>query len=332
MTEGLPTEQEIMAQWRGDPDAPLVSICCITYNHAPYIRDALEGFLRQRTDFPFEIIVHDDASTDETVAIIREYIARYPRLFVPIFQSENQFSRGRKPSALIFGQARGAFMALCEGDDYWTDPEKLSRQVAVLRDRPDIDLCSHGVDSDGTVSPQIRTSLSEDPLQDYGIYEVISKSHALTSTASVMVRRQPALRFAEYVSTRPALPFGDVYLKFFGALRGGAVFINRRMAFYRRQSVGSWSARRRADFEMLLRDSEALMRSYAELDRLSEQRRTSMFDAEIRHRLHHIAKARRVPFRRRWGFLWRNRDLVPISAVLRFYGTLLLAARPGGGR
>ena len=278
MTPDLPTEQDIMATWRGDPERPEVSICCITYNHAPYIRDALEGFLRQRTDFPFEIIVHDDVSTDDTVAIVREYMARYPRLFVPMFQSENQFSQGRKPSALTFGKARGDFMALCEGDDWWTDPGKLQQQVGVLMDRPDVDLCSHGVESDGRVATEIWTSLSEDVLQDYGLREVISKSYALTSTATVMIRRDAAMRFADYVKTRTGLPFGDVYLKFFGTLRGGAVFINRPMAFYRRHSVGSWSARRKADFEMLLRDSEALMRSYAELDGLSEGRISGVFD------------------------------------------------------
>lgn len=332
MTPDLPTEQDIMATWRGDPERPEVSICCITYNHAPYIRDALEGFLRQRTDFPFEIIVHDDASTDDTVAIVREYMARYPRLFVPIFQIENQFSQGRKPSALVFRQARGDFMALCEGDDYWIDPDKLRRQVRVLRDRPDVDLCSHGVESDGSVASQVKTSLSDALLQDYGLREVISKSHALTSTATVMIRRDAAMRFADYVATRPGLPFGDVYLKFLGTLRGGAVFINRPMAFYRRRSVGSWSARRKADFEMLLRDSEALMRSYSELDGLSEGRIRGVFDAEIRNRLHHIAKARRVPFRRRAGFLWCQRDLVSAPALLRALATLLrTAARPGAG-
>ena len=101
---------------------PLVSICCLTYNHAPYIRDAIEGFLMQKTNFPVEILIHDDASTDGTADIIREYETRYPDIIKPIYQTENQYSKGVKISREYqFSRARGKYIALCEGDDYWTD-------------------------------------------------------------------------------------------------------------------------------------------------------------------------------------------------------------------
>jgi len=101
---------------------PLVSICCLTYNHAPYIRDAIEGFLMQKTNFPVEILIHDDASTDGTADIIREYETRYPDIIKPIYQTENQYSKGVKISwEYQFSRARGKYIALCEGDDYWTD-------------------------------------------------------------------------------------------------------------------------------------------------------------------------------------------------------------------
>ena len=102
---------------------PTVSICCITYNHAPYIRSALDGFLMQETDFAYEILIHDDASTDGTADIIREYTARYPDIIKPILREENQYSKGISNISIFnFPRARGEFIAMCEGDDYWTDP------------------------------------------------------------------------------------------------------------------------------------------------------------------------------------------------------------------
>jgi len=126
----LKAENQIMANWKGDPSQPLVSICCITYNHENYIEDALEGFLIQETDFPFEILINDDASTDKTADIIREYEAKYPKLIKPIYQTENQFSQGISPNwKFNFPRARGKYIALCEGDDYWISTNKLQKQV-----------------------------------------------------------------------------------------------------------------------------------------------------------------------------------------------------------
>jgi len=121
---------------------PLVSICCLTYNHGVYIRDAIEGFLIQKTTFPFEILIHDDASIDNTAQIIREYELQYPHLIFPIYQKENQYSKGRRLT-LRFNvtRARGKYIALCEGDDYWTDPYKLQKQVDFLETNPEYGLC-----------------------------------------------------------------------------------------------------------------------------------------------------------------------------------------------
>ncbi|MDX9750452.1 MAG: glycosyltransferase [Flavobacteriales bacterium] len=115
---------------------PLVSIVCITFNHAAFIRRALDGFVAQRSDFPFEVIVHDDASSDATAAIVREYAERHPEMIVPVLQTENQYSQGRKPWAICFPMARGQYIALCEGDDHWTDPLKLQKQVDALEADP----------------------------------------------------------------------------------------------------------------------------------------------------------------------------------------------------
>lgn len=124
------TEQK----WESDI-LPAVSVSCITYNHSAYIRDAIESFLMQKTTFPVEILIHDDASTDGTADIIREYEAKYPNIIKPIYQTENQYSRGIRISATFnYPRAKGKYIAICEGDDYWIDPYKLQKQVSFLEE------------------------------------------------------------------------------------------------------------------------------------------------------------------------------------------------------
>jgi len=122
----------------------LVSVCCLTYNHEEYLRDTLEGFLMQRTDFPFEILINDDASTDATAAIVREYAEKYPELIRPFYQKVNLYSQGKDLCLeVLYPNARGKYIALCEGDDYWTDPDKLQMQVDFLEAHPEYSACVH---------------------------------------------------------------------------------------------------------------------------------------------------------------------------------------------
>ena len=122
----------------------LVSICCLTYNHEDYLRDTLEGFLMQKVNFPIEILINDDASTDSTSEIVREYADKYPELIRPFYQPVNLYSQGKDLCLeVLYPQARGKYIALCEGDDYWTDPMKLQRQVDFLEAHPEYSACVH---------------------------------------------------------------------------------------------------------------------------------------------------------------------------------------------
>ena len=124
---------------------PVVSISCITYNHVNFIRQCLEGFLKQKTDFRFEVLIHDDASTDGTEDIIRQYEAKYPQIIKPLYEKENQWQKGRIGSEIFnFPRAKGKYIALCEGDDYWTDPYKLQKQVDFLEANQEYNLCVSG--------------------------------------------------------------------------------------------------------------------------------------------------------------------------------------------
>src|SRR5690554_3621011 len=134
LPDTLRTEDEIIATWKGDISKPLVSVRCITYNHAPYIEDAIKGFLIQETDFPIEVWIHDDASTDGTREIVESYQEKYPRIIKTILQDENQYSKGVKPAHILADKCVGEFIALCEGDDFWIRKDKLQIQTELLLD------------------------------------------------------------------------------------------------------------------------------------------------------------------------------------------------------
>lgn len=131
-TVQLRNEEEIIASWN-DKEKIVVSVICAAYNHELYIEDAITGFLMQETDFAFEVIIHDDASTDKTASIIKHYQELYPNIIKPIYQTENQYSKGNF-RIVPFAEkvAKGKYIARCEGDDYWLDKHKLKIQVAFL--------------------------------------------------------------------------------------------------------------------------------------------------------------------------------------------------------
>ena len=127
-------------------EKPIVSICCITFNHARYIRACLDGFIMQKTNFSFEVLINDDCSTDGTIDILKEYSERYPNIIKPIFHDENQYSKGirRILATFVYPKVKGKYVALCEGDDYRTDPLKLQKEVDFLESNPDYGLVYTG--------------------------------------------------------------------------------------------------------------------------------------------------------------------------------------------
>lgn len=131
---------------------PIVSICCMAFNHAPFIRKCLDGFLMQepptgvdKDEIWYEILIHDDCSTDGTDAIIREYTEKYPDKIFPLYETENQYRKGKVIDAYNYDRAKGRYIAVCEGDDYWTDPKKLQKQVDWMDAHPEYSVCFHRV-------------------------------------------------------------------------------------------------------------------------------------------------------------------------------------------
>ena len=151
----LPEQAQVCAGW-GDQPTPRVSIICLTFNHVAYLEDTLRGLLLQRTDFPFEILVFDDASTDGTSDIVRRYAAEYPAIIRAFIRPENTYSQGIMPRIFNVEEARGDYLAVCEGDDFWTDPNKLQVQFDFLEAHKDVVICGHDaltIDHNGAVGP-----------------------------------------------------------------------------------------------------------------------------------------------------------------------------------
>ena len=217
---------------------PLVSINCMTYNHKAFIRQCLDGFMMQKCSFDFEVLIHDDASTDGTQDIIREYEVKYPDIIKPIYQKENQYSKGIDPSLKYNApRIKGKYIALCEGDDYWTDPYKLQKQVDFLESHPDYVMCSHRFNQ----YIQDKNLLEEEKDltfqgADYDLKNLIGGKW-LTQTLTVMYRRG-ALDLKEYESYGMSM---DIIL-FYALLKNGKGYcFPDIMATYRLHGGGVWS-------------------------------------------------------------------------------------------
>lgn len=225
---------------------PLVSISCITYNHELYIRDCLEGMLMQQCDFDFEILIHDDASTDNTQEIIKEYQEKYPDIIKPIFQTENQYSKGSRGfnATYNFPRVAGRYIALCEGDDYWTDPLKLQKQVNYLESHPNVVLCAHEVnrvndqgelvDSDEAVKIFDSAITLKESIK-YSSLEMLGKSFSPLS----MVFKKVNLNYSEALLFAP---YGDVVLIALLSQHGSAVKLNFVGGNYRMHPGGVYSS------------------------------------------------------------------------------------------
>jgi len=235
----LRTEADIMASWECSSEKPLVSICCITYNQESYIEDALEGFLMQETDFPFEILVNDDKSTDKTSKIICDYTDQYPRIVKPIYQQANQFSKGVRVNPVFnFSRALGDYIAICEGDDYWISSRKLKLQVDELRKHPDINMVFHPAKQSFAEKVGRETCNYGNKKKIFSLSQVIRGDGGFSPSCSLMFRTKAVTDLPKWFYEAP---IGDLYLQIFGSVRGGALYLPQTMSIYRVNSIGSWS-------------------------------------------------------------------------------------------
>lgn len=239
---------------------PLASICCITYNHASYIQDAIDSFLMQETRFPFEILVHDDASTDGTTEIILDYAKKYPDIIKPIIQTKNQYAKcGLINPRFVFPKAKGKYIALCEGDDYWTDTTKLQKQVSFLEDNPEYVITytdSQPFNENGKLDIDFGASRRDLKAED--LIKATSL-HTLTTCFRNIIGEIPA----DLLSAR----YGDLVMwSLLGAHGKGKYLAGIKPAAYRIHDGGVHSKKtRKQQNEMALITSNALFSYYTRL-------------------------------------------------------------------
>ncbi len=241
-----------------------MSVYCLAYNHEKYIRKTLEGFVNQITDFKFEVIVHDDASTDHTPDIIKKYADEYPDIIKPIFQKENQFSKGVKINAkYIYPKMQGKYIASCEGDDYWIDPQKLQKQFCAMETHPECSLSTHKVlccNEDGTPNTEVI------PEKCYHLKgSRVIKEEELAEC--YWIRGAYPFHTSSYFYRRKIIDVDLDYPRDIGTLRkclikGLVYYIDEPMSIRRLWSIGNWNSTIRSKgtqgwYKLMLQDNDA---------------------------------------------------------------------------
>ncbi|RCW27027.1 glycosyltransferase [Marinilabilia salmonicolor] len=219
-------------------ETPLVSVCMITYNHEPYIAEAIEGVLMQKADFPFKLIIGEDHSTDNTRAICEDYAAKYPNIIELLPRKE--YNLGMMPNFIrTLNACTGKYIALCEGDDYWTDFLKLQNQISFLEKNSPYSICHHRYRIISTNTNSIET-LSPLMSEDSNLIGLLS-DHKI-GTLSCVFRNN--LKNYNWLKE---FPIGDFPLHLFNSINGKIKYFSANMATYRIHENGNWNNKNKID-------------------------------------------------------------------------------------
>lgn len=229
-----------------------LTICCFTYNHENYIKNTLDSFLSQETKYSYEILIHDDASTDNTQAIIRDYLDKYPDKIKAVLQEVNQYSQGISPELLLLKKAQGKYISLCEGDDCFINDHKIEMQLDYLESNPDCTFCFTNAIIENQVNMEQRQFIpySEADKQFYqpGNKKVtLDNCHEMSFifTASFVfpianIQKMPQ-SYLEYC------PTGDLKLRLYCVSLGYGYFIDEATTLYRENVPGSMMSKWRKE-------------------------------------------------------------------------------------
>ncbi|MBQ3041416.1 MAG: glycosyltransferase [Clostridia bacterium] len=240
-----------------------VSVICLVYNHEPYLRKCLDGFVNQKCNFEYEVLIHDDASTDNSASIIREYEEKYPNIIKPIYQTENQMSKGVKiSSTYIYPIAKGEYIAWCEGDDYWTSEDKLQRQVDFLDEHPEYIACIHKYDVINRKGEKVD-KITFGYYENEGVYTLddFQKYEMPGQLATYVCRNIFTSNLEKYLCFEKAKLPGDMKITLFLLLYGDIWRLDEKHSVYRHvseQGGNSWSSRILGDKKRIHRFWNAL--------------------------------------------------------------------------
>ncbi len=219
-------------------EQPKVIVWCLTYNQKDFIRDALDGFVMQKTSFPFEVVVHDDASTDGTTDIVVDYAQKFPDIITPMVEQENQWQKGGLKHIIDImndKHRRAQYIAFCEGDDYWTDPQKLQRQVDFLDSHPDYSMCFHSAKKKYETDAKAWIDCEHIQDKDYDATDVFV--NWTVPTASVLCRKE-AMDFYANLKHPERIQNYDIFIILSCAMIGKIRGMHEQMSVYRIQGEG----------------------------------------------------------------------------------------------
>ena len=215
-----------------------VAVWCITYNQKDFIKDALNGFVMQKTNFPFVVIVHDDKSTDGTSDIIIEYANKYPDIIIPFIETENQWSKGGLKHIINIMNSHyriGKYIAFCEGDDYWTSPDKLQTQIDFLESHPDYSMCFHSAKKKYECNSIAWINCENIEDKDYDATDLFV--NWTVPTASVVCRKE-AMEFYANIKGAERIQNYDIFIILSCAMTGKIRGICKQLSVYRIQGEG----------------------------------------------------------------------------------------------
>lgn len=218
-----------------------ISVCINTFNHQKTIGETIESVISQKTDFKFEVVIFDDFSTDDTRSIIRSYSVEYPELVRYIFKECNLFSiNGHLPFIECWNAAKGQYIALCEGDDYWIDPYKLQKQYDAVKEF-DVDICFTNAYMEYSNGHRKEYFVRQKKNKHVSMRDVIRSGGGGMPTASILISAGVLQNLPEWFKQAPV---GDYFVQILGAKRNGAAYLADITTVYRVATSGSWSARR----------------------------------------------------------------------------------------
>ncbi|MCI8485306.1 MAG: glycosyltransferase [Lachnospiraceae bacterium] len=268
-------------------DKIVVSVICLTYNHEKYIEQALKGFIAQKTDFKYEVIVHDDASTDNTQKIIKRYAKKYPDIIKPIYQKHNVFLEGKDIMfQYIFPQIKGKYIALCEGDDYWTNEHKLQLQVEYMEENPACSLCAHYAVRLDAKKNRISSYFNYDKIQENIDLPFIIENLDCFPTASMLYRKEFLVNNKSFIQKHIIF---DYINKIMLATEGYTHLIPEYMSVYRYRAKGSWTNSTAGDIEKLVKHFQYSIEVLKDLDSYTKRKYHRLLKEEIHRREFMIA-------------------------------------------
>jgi glycosyltransferase involved in cell wall biosynthesis len=278
LAEPVPiTEQE----WP-EGTLPIVHTRTMTYNHVNYISDCIESILRQKTTFPVAVLIHDDASTDGTAEIVSAYQQRYPNLIKAYLQQSNSFGKDKRHlRAEFLSWCTGKYIAVCEGDDYWSDPFKLQIQVDHMESDPETCVCVHAStvekSSTGKMVRRIRPSTSS---RYFTTEEVIAGGGGLFATNSMLYKRPSNSQRPPYFKNSKV---GDYPLMIYLSTLGKVYYVDRILSVYRTGIHGSWtSTTHSGNIQTMVNQKNNSIQLLSEVDVFYENKFATVIQKKIR--------------------------------------------------